>query len=184
LVVGKEVLTMNEALWKECIRFHGHACPGLALGYRAVEVGMEQLGISPEKATDEEIVCVAENDACGVDCIQCLISCTIGKGNLILRSSGKMAFSFFDRATGKSIRVVANNFDKNGEREDLIKRILTDPYERVFDLKKPKYVLPKKARLFDSVKCESCGEYCREDKIRLQNGKKYCLDCFDAYDRG
>ncbi|MFA6710558.1 MAG: FmdE family protein [Candidatus Methanomethylophilaceae archaeon] len=175
---------MNDMLWRECVRFHGHACPGLALGYRAAEVGMEQLGIPLERATDEEIICVAENEACGVDAIQYLISCTIGKGNLILRPSGKMAFSFFDRDDGDSVRVVAKNFDRNGDREVLIQKILTDPYGNIFDIKRPRYDLPKKARLFDSVECESCGEYCREDKIRLQNGKKYCTDCFDQYDRG
>ena len=26
---------MNMDLWKKCVEFHGHECPGLAMGYRA-----------------------------------------------------------------------------------------------------------------------------------------------------
>lgn len=51
---------MNAELWNECIKFHGHFCPGLAMGYRASEIAAEELGIPLEKASDEEIVCIAE----------------------------------------------------------------------------------------------------------------------------
>lgn len=35
---------MDQVLWDECVRFHGHECPGLAIGYRAAEIAKEQLG--------------------------------------------------------------------------------------------------------------------------------------------
>ncbi len=38
---------------------------------------------------------------CGVDAIQVLTGCTYGKGNLIHRDLGKMAFSFYRRTDGK-----------------------------------------------------------------------------------
>ena len=97
---------MDQKLWQECVRFHGHECPGLAIGYRAVEIAKEYLGDVFSPLYDEEVVCVTENDACGVDAVQWLSGCTIGKGNLIYRPSGKMAFSFFLRKSGKSIRLV------------------------------------------------------------------------------
>ena len=175
---------MNQLLWNECVKFHGHACPGLALGYRATEIGMAELGIPVERAMDEELVCVAENDACGVDCVQCMISCTVGKGNMILRPSGKMAFTFFDRNTGKSVRVVAKRFDRSADREKIMERILNDPADSIFEVKAPMYGIPERARLFESVECDICKEYCREDKIRLAQGKRYCSDCYDPYDRG
>jgi len=174
---------MNKELWDECVRFHGHACPGLAMGYRAAEIGMEELGISLERTADEEIVCVAENDACGVDCIQCLISCTIGKGNLIMRPSGKMAFSFFDRRTGKSARVLFKPRERTDDKEKAMKDILTAPRDDIVEIKIPKYGIPEKAVLFDSIRCDECGEFCREDKIRLSAGKRYCSDCYRPYDR-
>lgn len=175
---------MNEALWKSCIAFHGHACPGLASGYRAAEIATKKLGIALERAKDEELVCISENEACGVDAVQNLLSCTAGKGNMIFRPYGKMAFTIFDRKTGKGVRLVLKPFDRNGDREAIMNRILTAPAEEVFDIKEPQCKVPEKARMFDSVICDKCGESCREDKIRLSNGKKHCTACFDAYDRG
>lgn len=32
------------------------------------------------RAEDEEIVAIVENDACGVDDLQCVTGCTFGKG--------------------------------------------------------------------------------------------------------
>jgi formylmethanofuran dehydrogenase subunit E len=71
-----------------------------------------RVGFSP----DEEIVCVTENDACGVDAIQVILGCSVGKGNLLFRLRGKQAFSFFNRATGVSIRLVMkeNPFERSG----------------------------------------------------------------------
>jgi formylmethanofuran dehydrogenase subunit E len=85
------------------IRFHGHMCPGLAIGIRAAEIGLREIG----RDGDEEIVAVVETDMCGVDAIQYLTGCTFGKGNLIHLDYGKNAFSFYRRADGKSLRVVA-----------------------------------------------------------------------------
>lgn len=88
--------------------FHGHICPGMLIGFKAVEGAIAQLGLNDEAlpAVDEEIVAVVENDACGVDAVQVLLGCTYGKSNLIARIRGKMAFSFFSRDTGKSVRLV------------------------------------------------------------------------------
>lgn len=58
---------MNDKLWEKVVSFHGHECSGLAMGFRAAEVAMEHLNL--EFSKDEEIVCVTENDACGVNAI-------------------------------------------------------------------------------------------------------------------
>ena len=81
-----------ESLWQQCVAFHGHGCGGLAVGFRAVLYAWE-LFESDSTSEDEEIVCIAETDACGVDAIQALLSCTVGKGNLIFNLQGKNALS-------------------------------------------------------------------------------------------
>ena len=91
-------------LIEKTIAFHGHSCPGLAIGIRAVELAFRELG-RPEET---DMVAVAETDMCGVDAIQFLTDCTYGKGNFMHRDYGKMAFSFFDRNTGKGLRAVLN----------------------------------------------------------------------------
>jgi formylmethanofuran dehydrogenase subunit E len=56
-------------------------------------------------SSDEEIVCVTENDARGVDAVQLITGCTFGKGNLLYKGTGKMAFSFYNR-THMSVTIV------------------------------------------------------------------------------
>ena len=82
------------------IGFHGHVCPGLVIGIRASELVGAQLG----ETEPADLVAVVETDMCGVDAVQFLTGCTLGKGNLIHKDHGKMAFSFFDRRSGKGFR--------------------------------------------------------------------------------
>jgi len=74
------------------VDFHGHLCPGLAMGCRASLAGLRELGAN--RAQDEELVATVYNDSCAADGVQVLTGCTFGKGNLRFRDLGKMAFVF------------------------------------------------------------------------------------------
>ena len=89
--------------FKQCQSFHGHVCGGLAIGYLAATTGLAWL--KRRRALDEELVAVVETDACCVDAIQVITGCTLGKGNLLLKDYGKMAFTFFNRQTGEGVRL-------------------------------------------------------------------------------
>ncbi len=173
---------MDRELWERAVKFHGHRCPGLAIGFKACEAAKEKMGL--EFSPDEQIVCVTENDACGVDAVQALLSCTFGKGNLIYRGTGKQALSFFERKSGKKMRLVLKQFAGEMSRPERQKKILEAPVDEVFIVGTPSFELPETARIFKTVICESCGEGAPEPKIRLQEGKKVCLDCFRSYSRG
>ena len=171
--------------WDKAAEFHGHKCPGLAIGFKAVEGAIDQLGLSADAfpAIDEELVCVTENDACCVDAIQVLLSCTYGKSNLIPRLRGKMAFSFYSRTTGKSVRLILKpHLGDDMDREGYMNYMVNAPYEELFDVKQAA-PLPECARLFNSQDCSVCGESTAEYGLRIQNGKPVCLDCYDAYQR-
>ena len=71
---------MNEELWEKCVNYHGHHCPGLAIGVRASLEVIKALSL--DLATDDKIVCVAENESCSVDGIRVVLGCTGEKGNL------------------------------------------------------------------------------------------------------
>ena len=173
---------MDSSLWEKAAAFHGHKCPGLAIGVRAGMIAMEMLKTGSSE--DEELVCVTENDACGVDGVQALTGCTFGKGNLIYRGTGKQAFSFFDRRSGRKIRLFLKAPSRKMSREERIDYILNAPADEVFAIGTPSFELPEPARHFETIVCEVCGEGVPEHKIRLQDGKKVCLDCFKPYDRG
>lgn len=172
---------MDLKLWEKCVGFHGHECPGLAIGFRACEIAKEQIGL--EFSSDEELVCVTENDACGVDAVQVITGCTLGKGNLLFRETGKMAFSFFKRKTGEKIRLVLKRLDIEMSREEKQRYILEAPFEKVFTIKKPEFDMPEYARIFKSIECKECKEYASENKIRIKDGKEVCMDCFEEYSR-
>ena len=131
--------SMDKALWDKCVEFHGHECPGLVIGGKACEAAVKHLGIS--FSSDEQVVCVTENDACGVDAIQFLAGCSAGKGNLIFRNRGKMAFTFFRRDTGEGARFILKNTVTRGEmdRGAYRKALLEMDPDDLFDRKEPPF---------------------------------------------
>ncbi|NIT04240.1 formylmethanofuran dehydrogenase, partial [Candidatus Saccharibacteria bacterium] len=44
----------------DVVEFHGHLCPGLAIGFRVARAALDELG---QRAEDEELVAVVENDS-------------------------------------------------------------------------------------------------------------------------
>ena len=81
---------MTQTDWERCVAFHGHECGGLTIGYKAAQYAAKLLEL--KFSADEQVVCIAENDACGVDAIQVMLGCSVGKGNLLFHMTGKQAF--------------------------------------------------------------------------------------------
>ena len=180
----------NKALWKKCVEFHGHECGGLTIGYKASLYAIALLGLGLGGggnagclSADEEVVCISENDACGVDAIQVILGCSIGKGNLLFHMRGKQAFSFYNRKTGKSVRLVLREKPEGMTREESFAYYQKTEPEDMFDVKKTTICLPEEARIFDSYQCECCKEMTGANWIRIAGGKKLCLDCYKTYDR-
>ena len=167
--------------WNDCVAFHGHECGGLTIGYKASLYAIELLKL--EFSADEQVVCIAENDACGVDAVQVMLGCSIGKGNLLFHMRGKQAFSFYNRKTDASVRLVLKPKPEGMTREESFAYYQSCEPKDMFDVKDAVIRLPEKARLFDSYICECCGEVTGANWIRLAGDKKLCLDCYESYDR-
>ena len=142
------MLSLN--YWEKAAAFHGHTCPGLAIGFKAVEGAIAELGLDDTQlpAIDEELVCVTENDAC----------CTYGKANLIPRLRGKMAFTFFVRDENSSAAKAVRLFLKPeaGEemsRDEYQNYLLNTPYTELFEVLEQRIALPEPARHFASEHC-------------------------------
>jgi len=88
----------------EVVKFHGHSCPGLALGYRVAVAAVKELNME-NISEDEEVVAIVENDSCAVDAIQVLTGCTFGKGNLIFKDCGKQVYTFIKRPSEEAVRI-------------------------------------------------------------------------------
>lgn len=192
----------------KAVAFHGHWCPGLALGIRAALWAMENFGT----ASDEEIVTITETDMCAVDAIQALAGCTFGKGNLVFYDRGKIAFSFYRRRDGKSARIVKKHHnDERSQRvqelklmlanqalpenirneaeieltrlrEQHIDVLLSAPFQDIFNIKDVHLPMPDLAQRLPTVFCDSCGEGVMASRIVEDGKRRLCLDCASARD--
>ena len=167
--------------WKDCVTFHGHECGGLTIGYKASLYAIALLNL--EFSADEQVVCIAENDACGVDAVQVMLGCSVGKGNLLFHMRGKQAFSFYNRKTGASVRLVLKPKPEGMTKAESFVYYQACKPEEMFEVKETVICLPEKARMFDSYVCSCCGETTGANWIRFVDGKPMCLDCCGGYDR-
>lgn len=194
--MGHIVEDMDDDLAK-AIEFHGHFCPGLAIGYRIAKYVKSHY----PKSEDEELVCTVENNSCSVDAIQQMLSCTFGKGNLVFKDNGKQVFTFYSRGNGKALRLyfkydTTKRMDEFNEkylddkaakekmpeseyiREQVLQDILNLSDDDLLSIREVDIPEPNRARIYPTIKCQECGEGFMEIKGRTANGKILCKDCF------
>jgi len=184
------------------VDFHGHSCPGLALGYR---VSLRALKEFKGSAEDEELVAVVENNSCAVDAVQVMTGCTFGKGNLIFRDYGKQVYTFIKRPSGKGLRISVH-WQKPAESDEekamwerymkgdhsrktldfvhnrkaaRIKHILEADENEMLKVTKGLQALPEEARIYPGIQCGECGEKVMEPRARVRGGKILCIPCFE-----
>ncbi|MCK8601150.1 FmdE family protein [Desulfoferrobacter suflitae] len=193
---------------QEVIRFHGHMCPGLAIGYRAAKAAQARLDVA--RPEDEELVAIVESDGCGIDAIQAMLGCTLGKGNLIYRDHGKQVYTIICRERGRAVRVAAKPglFNRNPDQEAVFQKVLggraseeerqtfwafqkekvaellAADLDAIFTITDVSPEVPEKARIFKSVNCAYCGEPVMEPRARIRDGKHACIPCSESYGRG
>lgn len=195
--------------WEKSVQFHGHVCPGLIKGFKVALIALRELGIT--RAQDEELFAIVENDACGVDAVQVVTGCTLGKGNLLFRDYGKQVYTFGNRRNGEAVRISlkrgkvvksqaykdaqakAKSAGATDEEKDYYNELHSQYCQQLMDLsdedfcdiKKVEVEFPSKARLFDTVICQECGEGVMEPRLRVKEGKLVCLSCAGgSYTRG
>lgn len=197
--------TSSSRDFTRCVQFHGHTCPGLAVGFQAAKTLMKRLHV--RKAPDEELVAIVETDACGADAIQVMTGCTFGKGNFIFKNYGKHAFSLMDRKKRKGIRVslLPDAFEPDAEylslskrvqndkasakerkrfrklQQDRVQKILEASPESLFKIEETSADIPARARIMKSEVCDVCGEPTKVDLLRSRNGKRLCIPCAERH---
>jgi len=196
---GGEIFSISD--FTRCVQFHGHTCPGLAIGFQAAMILMKRLDV--RKAPDEELLAIVETDACGADAIQVMTGCTFGKGNFIFKNYGKHAFSLMDRGKGKGIRVclLPDVFKSDPEyfslskkvqsdeasaeeterfrqlQQERVQKILEADPESLFKVEEISADIPPKARIMESETCDICGEPTKMGLLRKISSKKICIPC-------
>ncbi|PID76720.1 MAG: formylmethanofuran dehydrogenase [Deltaproteobacteria bacterium] len=192
---------IDKKTMEQVISFHGHSCPGLMIGIRASEAALQ---LFPE-AKPADLVAVMETDMCGVDAVQYLTGCTFGKGNLIHKDYGKMAFSFFHRPSGKGVRFLLNPEirlakemekltakgkagKKDKEQTAALRQEMQDVFfnadlQEMFFSQPLDQLPPRPPRVLKSLTCETCGEQTMESRTRRFDGKTLCIPCFNEVEQ-
>ena len=167
------------ATFDETVRFHGHSCPGLAIGYRMTCAALAAL--QALRSTDEEIVAIVENNACGVDAVQFVAGCTFGKGNLVFRDWGKHVYTLYSRKTGAGVRVSFHGRGiPEGMRDDRLaftRWVLAAPVDALLAIAEVVIAEPEPARIHRSEICAVCGEAVMETRLREIGGRQVCIPC-------
>lgn len=185
--------------WEKAVEFHGHVCPGLAVGFRSAQLAMDRLGVS--RSADEELVAIVENDACGTDALQVLTGCTFGKGNFFFLDHGKQVYTIASRNRQRAVRITvrpmafhnpelsrlrevissgsaseAEQREYEALQERHIKNIL-ESGEECFNLAFVDIKIPDRAVIRRSVTCDRCGETAMETRTVKLAGKALCIPC-------
>ena len=167
--------------FEDVVAFHGHRCPGLAIGYRMARSALAALTGGLAGAEDEELVAIAENDACGVDALQAVTGCTFGKGNLVFRDHGKSVYTLISRRSGRAIRVCYHGEqvpeDLRADRDAYIDWILTAPDGDMLAVCDTEALPPPRARIRETILCSRCGERVMESRIAVIDGQSVCIPC-------
>jgi len=178
---------------------------GLRASEIALEkLGLARAG---EKETiGEEILAIVECNNCFTDGVQVATGCTLGNNSLIYLDTGKNAVTIVRRGDSRGVRVyvdseklrekyfkkeATNLFEKvvikrEGTAEDSEKlsrlwaeigRNMMNIPESEFKIEELKVKEIEKAPIFESVKCEKCGELAMKTRIDYVKGKPVCLGC-------
>ena len=200
----KESNPISQEMIQQAVTFHGHLCPGLAMGIRAAEIVLKEMGRHDEQ---DELLAQVETDMCAVDAIQLFVGCTFGRGNLIHHDYGKNAYSFFRASQGKAIRIVSKasaGGPMSEEHQGLWQKlrnksitpeekkrfwqlqnqraqsILEAPLETLYEFTEPPALPTRRNGAPRYVAFDRCGEMVAENKSRKYGGQTLCKPCSEG----
>ena len=168
-------------LMKKATMFHGHLCPGIAIGVLVAKYAIEH---GFEHSPDEELVAVVETDNCSVDALQALLGTTYGKGNFIHKDYGKSNYNIYSRKNQKGIRLSLKKTildNRKLSRDEKIQKLLSMKPEDVFDIRNIDYDPPGMAQIEESVTCSICGELTMDSRMMKYQGKIMCIPCYKEF---
>ena len=161
---------------------------------------------SEAETVGEEVLAIVECNNCFTDGVQIATGCTLGNNSLIYLDLGKNAVTLVRRGDWRGVRVYVD-FDKlrnayfsegalrlfervvvkrEGTSEDWerLRRLWTEiglslanAPEDLFRVEDVRVVEIERAPIFESVRCDGCGELVMATRVREVDGKRLCLNC-------
>ena len=195
---------LDEQQLQQAVEFHGHMCPGLAMGLQIGQIAVKEVG---RNTRENPVLAVVETNLCPVDGVQFTTGCTFGMGAILFREYGKMAFTFFPLQENRGVRITPKAaFEGDAgyvEHRELMARVraggatpeeqrrfrelheaqshrilAADPYE-LFSVEPVAGPAPGYVHGHADERCGDCGEGVAEDCTRRHAGRTLCIPCFD-----
>ncbi len=161
--------------------------------------------LSVEDTINENLLAIVECNNCFLDGVQIATGCTVGNNSLVYLDTGKNALSLVKRDSFEGLRLYMDSekvksyfpkkgielFDKvvklrNATREEIQEMSalweqtgnkMLDIDDSIFEIKPIKIKPIERAPIFDSIKCQNCGELVMSTKIIEQDGRHFCVSC-------
>ena len=125
-------MPLVQTVWNACVAHHGHECPGIALGFKAVEAAVTELGLDLAQGSEKlgaSLACTSTTARCPVDAVRALLGCTEAAGNLTLAPAEPLAFTFAHAPSGRILRLTAKPGVLEGRpRAEALAYVLAAPY--------------------------------------------------------
>lgn len=167
-------------------------------------LGVRKVGES--ETVGEEVLAIVECNNCFADGVQVATGCTFGNNCLIYLDIGKNALTLVRRGDWKGVRVYIDSeklsrkyfkkeawelFEKvvkkrEGTAEDAerlrkmwaeIGYAMSNLSEEEFKIEEVSVKEIERAPMFESLRCEKCGELAMITRIKFLDGKALCLSC-------
>ena len=100
-------MCVEKTRWEQVIDFHGHTCPGIAIGYRVATLAQREMGIRP--TSDSELLVKAETHSCAVDAFQIINKATIGRRALMIEDTNQPTYWFHFTGTQEILKITVNS---------------------------------------------------------------------------
>lgn len=201
-----EQKNLDDILDKAAV-LHGHYCPGLGLGVKVAAKAVKEMKSRSQGM--EDVLAIVETNNCLSDGVQFVTGCTFGNNSLIFRDLGKTAFTLTKRDGEGIRLVAKPDAGKNWEDkfpdyQELFEKIVTQregsgedkekfsrlakevshyvvniPVEDLFDIEWIATDIPEYAPIYESYRCDNCGEKVMATRTVERKDKILCLDCSD-----
>jgi formylmethanofuran dehydrogenase subunit E len=181
-----------QPLLEKSAQHHSHLCPRQILGVRIGLAGMQALGLEANCGSKRLLV-ILETDGCFADGVSAATNCTVGHRTLRVEDYGKVAATFVDTRTGKTVRVApvldvrqqacacCPDEPRHYFAQMQAYQILSD--QNLFTITEVQLVTPVHqivSRAGVRVNCASCGEEVMNEREIMIDGQTLCRACAGA----
>ncbi|MCL4368354.1 MAG: FmdE family protein [Actinobacteria bacterium] len=168
---------------------HHHLCPRQVLGVRMGMLAGEVLGVDLPQA-DKRLLTIAETDGCAVDGISVASGCWVGRRTLRIVDFGKVAATFVDTRTERTVRIVPRLTCRERARvyapharnrwEAQLKGYQRMPSAELLRVEEVRLTASLEAVVSHPGRratCQICGEEILNDRQIVHEGSTLCRAC-------